>query len=427
MQDAPRRPRYESLDIWRGIACLLVLVNHGTFFAPSELSESPGIASVATTLLIEFSLRCWIGVPIFFVISGYCISASADRLRRSNGSASHYFTRRFKRIFPPYWAVLAMTVVVVSLIDTVILPNSLTQPGGYLRPWWYSPSQWLGNLTLTETWRFHAFGSTNAMFLDHAWTLCYEEQFYFVIGLLLLLAPKRLFLGATIVTIGCAAIQGYAKFYQLPIQGFFFDPMWFQFAAGILVYYSINYGSRRQTCTAILLLLGGVVWSISGGSALFAQDKNLFQSQFAAFTFALFLLAFPSCDTRFVAKSYLRPLGQCGIMCYSLYLIHLPVIKILRLSAISFGIRIDSISPFITLPIYSLISFCLANVFYKLVEKRFVAPRATTDIVARTDCLREHHEVAEPEYLFNATTQRSCSENATSTVRDNAASENAVA
>ena len=54
-------------------------------------------------------------------------------------------------------------------------------------------SQWVGNLTLTETWRHLAWGV-----VDHepytrvAWTLCYEEQFYFTSFLALCLAPKRL-------------------------------------------------------------------------------------------------------------------------------------------------------------------------------------------------------------------------------------------
>ena len=54
----------------------------------------------------------WAGVPIFFVISGYCISATADSARRKGLPARTYFWRRFRRIFPPYWIFLMAAVTV---------------------------------------------------------------------------------------------------------------------------------------------------------------------------------------------------------------------------------------------------------------------------------------------------------------------------
>jgi peptidoglycan/LPS O-acetylase OafA/YrhL len=68
--------------------------------------------------------------------------------------------------------------------------------GSSSRPWWYSGWQWLGNLTLTESWRWHAIGDQRAHFPAQAWTLCYEEQFYAVVGLLLAISRRRFFSGA---------------------------------------------------------------------------------------------------------------------------------------------------------------------------------------------------------------------------------------
>ena len=85
-------------------------------------------------------------------------------------------------------------------VDCVVFPRLLSQDGTFFRPWWLSGWQWLGNVSLTEIWRHHVAGGNKALYLGHAWTLCYEEQFYVVVGLLLLVAPRRFFAGAVAVT-----------------------------------------------------------------------------------------------------------------------------------------------------------------------------------------------------------------------------------
>src|SRR5437867_496366 len=113
----PRRPRYWSLDIWRGFACLAVVVYHSCFYFQAE---RPDVNHEIKEILNRF----WAGVPAFFVISGYCIAATADSTRR-RGSASQYFRRRLRRIFPPYWACLLLALVGVELTTWAIGPGLL--------------------------------------------------------------------------------------------------------------------------------------------------------------------------------------------------------------------------------------------------------------------------------------------------------------
>ncbi len=61
--------------------------------------------------------------------------------------------------------------------------------------------EWLGNLTLTESWRHCVFGGHAQHLLPNTWTLCYEEQFYVIAALILLLAGGRIFTAAVVVTI----------------------------------------------------------------------------------------------------------------------------------------------------------------------------------------------------------------------------------
>src|SRR5437773_12436347 len=70
--------RYDSLDMWRGVACLLVVLHHSTivFLSSHAASDSQRADELPMTLLQWLHLGN-IGVPMFFVISGYCIAATA--------------------------------------------------------------------------------------------------------------------------------------------------------------------------------------------------------------------------------------------------------------------------------------------------------------------------------------------------------------
>src|SRR5579862_1069402 len=76
----PRWRRYATLDIWRGVACLMVVLQHATEYSRrnSQGIAAKGLAQVAINMLGQG----WLGVVIFFVISGYCIAATCDSQRQ---------------------------------------------------------------------------------------------------------------------------------------------------------------------------------------------------------------------------------------------------------------------------------------------------------------------------------------------------------
>jgi peptidoglycan/LPS O-acetylase OafA/YrhL len=92
----PRSPRYAALDFWRGLACLFVVVLHSAHYVYEAL---PTIDPVGKVILLIIS-KMGVGVPMFFVISGYCIAATCDSARRKQYSPGSYFYRRFRRILP---------------------------------------------------------------------------------------------------------------------------------------------------------------------------------------------------------------------------------------------------------------------------------------------------------------------------------------
>ncbi len=191
-------PRYQALDAWRGLACLLVVVHHAGYAL--EWSEAGG--DWARGLVVLAVRRMDLGVALFFVISGYCIAASADATARRGESAGSFLARRVWRIYPPYWFALLGFLLLVAGLDAAGLSRFYHGPLGVpldapraLDGW-----QWLGNLTLTETWRPHVVGPPRQVFTGVAWSLCFEEQFYAVCCLILCVAPRRLFAG-----LGCVS------------------------------------------------------------------------------------------------------------------------------------------------------------------------------------------------------------------------------
>jgi peptidoglycan/LPS O-acetylase OafA/YrhL len=363
---APRCPRYQALDFWRGIACLLVLVYHSTLVHLAARSTSAPSGSGIVPWLVEFTHYLSVGVPLFFVISGYCIAAAADTVRQRRHSLGAYFVRRFRRIYPPFWVFVMGYAVVLVLLDCVLVPKLLTTfPSNLLRPWWFSGWQWLGNLTLTETWRSYLVGTPRGHFPGHDWTLCYEEQFYAVTGLLLLLSRRYFFSGVILVTVATVVIMRVCAATGANVNGWFFDGYWLTFAAGMLVYYRINYasGMRRWYLDAVLILaLVGV----------FLEGLPFAAGSTAAFVLALGLSLLHRWDNLLATSTLAFPIVWCGRMCYSLYLVHQLPTRALSAGFHRLGINSDLSVLLITVPCCMAVSIPLAWLFHVVVERRFL-------------------------------------------------------
>jgi peptidoglycan/LPS O-acetylase OafA/YrhL len=183
--------------------------------------------------------------------------------------------------------------------------------------------QWLGNVTLTETWRPHVGGGPWNIFTRVAWSLCYEEQFYFVCFLGLLLARRRLFGWL----LGVTAVSGLVLAVSLDIGAFrhiegTFPQLWHEFAAGVAVYYRLN---RAMTAGARRGIEVGLVGLALLGFVTPADVTPVRFSTTVTAVFALLLIALRSRDERMYGAPLLRPLRECGRRCYSIYLVHLPV------------------------------------------------------------------------------------------------------
>jgi len=322
--------RYHTLDAWRGLAALAVLAYHSV-----NTIVAPGSGPVTDLLL-----HGWLGVFVFFPISGYCILAATCSGR--NPTPGQFLKRRWLRIFPTYWASIVVAVAALVVANPFGAFDQLRAPG------WH----WLSIATLTQT----VTGMPNAINPVY-WSLCYEEQFYLLVAGTLLLPPRlrpAALLALSGVTSGWRLMAGPAA-----ISGWFVD-FWLEFAVGAAVFGWSHPAFGRAWATAVILLSGTVV----------AWQGQL--APLASTAVAIALLCFRQWDE---VTSGLRPvkvLAAVGAMSYSLYLIHVPVAGRV-VNGLSRLVEPPSDYWLLMVVAASVITIPAAYVFYRVVEARFIA------------------------------------------------------
>jgi peptidoglycan/LPS O-acetylase OafA/YrhL len=140
------------------------------------------------TCILNFANIGHLGVRLFFVLSGYLITGILLRCRssieagHSDGATAlcRFYIRRFLRIFPPYYALLALMVMAKF-------------PGVRDTLWWHAG--------YASNFLFALQGDWTPWVTAHFWSLAVEEQFYLVWPLLILLVPRSRLIGVVIAII----------------------------------------------------------------------------------------------------------------------------------------------------------------------------------------------------------------------------------
>jgi peptidoglycan/LPS O-acetylase OafA/YrhL len=166
----PAARRVKSLDGFRGIAVLLVLTSHLLD------GVAPNVRPFASSTRGWLPGGGFVGVQMFFVLSGYLITGILLRELSGGGfDLQRFWTRRIRRLYP------ALLVVVATYLAYALLVRGSagTQVGRHAivfgAPGLNAAVRQALN-ALTYTMNFHVFGPWG--WLDHAWSLAVEEQFY---------------------------------------------------------------------------------------------------------------------------------------------------------------------------------------------------------------------------------------------------------
>ncbi|MES2017176.1 MAG: acyltransferase [Pseudomonadota bacterium] len=300
-------PRNHGLDTLRALAIVLVVLHHYVLFVSG--SDTFGwLGSIG-----------WVGVDLFFALSGYLIGNQIFAgLRAGNGfSLPRFYARRLLRTLPNFYVLVALY---------------------YLWPGFRHDAP------LLPLWKFLTFTQninlTPGTAFSHAWSLCIEEQFYMLLpALALLLAALRWPLRWTWALVALTFAAGMAIRYQLwntyVGEGGYFKYIYYstfcrfdELVAGVVLALLKNYHARLwRALTAngnLALALGSLVTALAFW--LFLQDREgqaitVFGFPLLALGFALLILA--ALGERSILRSVCVPgAGKLALWSYAIYLTH---------------------------------------------------------------------------------------------------------
>ena len=157
-----------TLDGWRAIAILGVLIAHGTdaLFAPGAATADPTLY-----MLTRYGAK---GVDLFFGISGFliCSRLLEEYDQRGEISLKGFYIRRFLRILPPYLVYLVVIALLAAAGTLPVTRRELVFSAVFLRNYW-------------------SHAAEAAWYTGHLWSLAVEEHFYLIWPAMLVIFRRR--------------------------------------------------------------------------------------------------------------------------------------------------------------------------------------------------------------------------------------------
>lgn len=292
--------RLAFADGLRGLAALWVVLFHASGGGHLERVKALLPAPAAKWVFEMGEL----GVPIFFVLSGFVMALTVDSASVGAAFAWRFVARRLVRLTPPYWFAIA-----VALGFALLKAGVLDQP-----PKLPSAADLLAHLLYLQ-------GVFDATLINPVyWTLGVEVQFYIAFALLMMLADTlqrrgvlrqaRLVVGGLSALVALAWPAGWAQGAGWP-GGFL--PFWFSFMAGVLACWSW----RERGAHAVLF------WAFIAALAVAAGvDPSAFATAAIVAAVALSVAGMRGAMNRWLN---LPALQFIGLVSYSLYLLHNPL------------------------------------------------------------------------------------------------------
>lgn len=307
-----------ALDGLRGIAVLMVMLYHWTILPPSNF-DAPAFSLLGSG---------WMGVDLFFVISGFLITGILLDSKGQKHYYKNFWIRRSLRILPLYYLFLFLVFAVMPLFVKVD-----TTETGPINPLWY----WALLSNIYYSVKAHWIHAT----LDCTWSLSIEEQFYwfwpFAVALLSRQNIYRLCLGLIALAPICRTLLWYAG--TEPIHGYvltFCRTDALAFGGLIAIFwrsgkpktYFLKLG-RTFTFTTALPLVAMLLYR--NGDLLDPLVRTAGLTIIGFFFTGLLCLAL-SASTRgnFHRALITKPLLFLGKYSYCLYLCHLPIRNLMR-------------------------------------------------------------------------------------------------
>ena len=268
----------------------------------------------------------WLGVDIFFVISGFLISnIIISELNENKFSFKAFYLRRIKRILPALFSTLVLTIPFAYVLLT---PKAMEE---YIESmiasiFFYANYHFM-NLD------FYIAESTKLMPLLHTWSLAIEEQFYLLFPLFTVLIYKyfKKYFTLFIVLITFCSIyintlpQGSEKFYKLEYR------IWELLLGVLIMILSSNIKIKHLEKIGIILMFFPIFYF----SDIWINDT---EPKLLALT-GVSLIIFSNSENTILSKLLnLKPLTFIGLSSYSIYLLHQPLFAFYRIFLNNFNL-----------------------------------------------------------------------------------------
>lgn len=291
-----------DIDGWRAIAVLAVIAHH------IDKAWLPG---------------GYLGVDVFFVISGFVISLSLFERKAPTFRAfiADFYARRVRRLLPSLAAYVFVAAIAVWFIDPT--PR---QPLGTGIAALFGAS----NFVLTFQHVDYFSRSTELNAFTHTWSLGVEEQFYLIFPLILWSLAKgaRTNLRTYAAVLGAAAAVSYGVFIvtaeAFPVFSYYqLAPRFWELAAGALAFLVARRAFRIGALAPLLAVI------VLAGAFLLPIEQRIAGTTLAVAATAVLLVATPA-SAPLNAALMLPALRWIGLISYPLYLWHWGVLAISR-------------------------------------------------------------------------------------------------
>ncbi len=318
--------RIVSLDVLRGIAIGLVLLAHIPFDRPTDWFGYP--------ILQRLTTSGWMGVDLFFVLSGFLVAGLLFRefQRRGTIDVGRFLLRRGLKIWPSYYAAFG-TLLALELLLGWSTSGAVD--------WGLIPKTWPSWLFLQNYayshWRW-------------TWTLAVEEHFYLTIPFCLLLLLRfrecgdaqrrsRLIIGSMLAFCACVLAARTAQAFRFPVNAWrtLYEPTHFRvdsLLSGVLISY-VYYFHRPwlerlrpyrilMFFSALALLAPVTIWPLTTTRFCVTIGFTLLYLAFGAVLIVTVLTDWSRCPRALAraAQPMIRTLRVLGIYSYTIYIMH---------------------------------------------------------------------------------------------------------
>ncbi len=324
----PSEQRVPALDGVRGLAILAVLLYHfmGYAVVDADAARAPAI----DRFVHNVAGAGWIGVDLFFVLSGFLITGIL--LEAKAGGAGRYFgsfyARRALRIFPAHYAYLVLLFLLIPILASSAHAANDTLAADRL---WYTG--FLGNVLVA----LHGAARPDFFVTGHLWSLAVEEQFYLTWPAIVLLLNRRQLMPLCLVIIvaalslragmTAAGVSGATSLTLMPAR---MDTL----AVGALIALALN--QTRDFALLRRLLPPLALVSTAMIAALWVAHRGLDALDKSSYTvgYTLLALVFGGVLLSAITTPSARPVGRllqlgmlrtAGKYSYAMYLFHLPI------------------------------------------------------------------------------------------------------